>query len=113
MDYQIWTSQVKYLSYYLAFDINLNLLRVNCRNFSISFDESHLFNIPKYNLNTSSSRKLDRLNSTMISINKDHILSSQSFSKLEQKNSLISGAPKKSVDCCSWLCNCIKKKEKF
>lgn len=78
----------------------------------MSIDESHLFSIPRYNFDPSTSKNLNKLNSTTVSITKDDVLSTEFFGVHDQKNSLIGEDSKKSrKGCFSWLCGCFIKKE--
>jgi hypothetical protein len=58
----------------IAFDLNNKLNRINCLNFSIPFDESHLFSIPKYNEDPSKKKKLDKMDTISVSIDRNSTL---------------------------------------
>ena len=95
-----------------AFDLSLKLNRINCLNFSVAIDESHLFSIPKYNFDPMASKKLNKLNSTCVSISKDDIISSEFFEVQDQKKSLINeDHKKKEQGFFAKFCGCLMKKK--
>lgn len=92
--------------------MNLTLNRVNCLNFSVAIDDSHLWNIPKYNMDPTVSKKLNKLNSTCVSISKDDIISTEFFEVQDQKKSLINDEEKsKKEGFFARFCKCLIKKK--
>jgi len=105
--------RIIFIYFIKAFDLNLKLNRINCLSFSIAIDESHLFSIPKYNHDPAASKNLNRMNTTCVSISKDDIVSTEFFSPLDQKRTLIGDEEekRKKEGFFARFCKCLIKKK--
>ena len=90
--------------------MNNNLNKINCKSFSIVFDESHLFTIPKFNMDPSKKKNLDKMNTTIVSIDRNETIKTEfntQIGSLEQsKKLLIDDEKKKKKSWFARLCCC-------